>query len=286
MFFEYLLMQWGILLLVSSPLLIVYFNRKKKGIVRSIYVSIPNPNGPQRVKVDGLGFPWPVFWFNKWGMMFRGQMAEGFFWLMTILLLQITMPLFGVDKFTENTVHTVETINWWFFGITVAVNAIFSYFYVIYADQMKLKMLHMRGFRYDDPENGDVEALYKWIGLPVPRNIEETPDIKQGTDHNYVVPEQPKEEASDTFRYEKLTMADLKLLLKSEGIPFTPEDSHDQLVELANQYLKEEETEKSRYDSMIVAELVEELQNRKIPLNQSMNRDQLIELLEEDDSKK
>jgi|GEM_PF-2259066 len=158
--------------------------------------------------------------------------------------------------------------------------------------------MYNQGCKFDKNEN--VEEIYAYIGVNPKTEKAEVllNNVVQGEKHKYVVPERQvsdkEQEIESEFDddYSSLTMQDLKLLLRSENIPFDNTLSKEELLELVDKYIVEtpeldvpKVNEKNKFQNMTIAQIIEELKLRNIEYKNSMKKDELIKLLIEDDIK-
>lgn len=296
--FYIILIQFVLIL----PLIIVYGIQEKKGRVRHILVTFSAPDGSTRQLNTKIGFSWTIFLFKGWALLFRGQFLE-FLILFFLGFALSQMSIYSLSGFQEigstinfemlwNNSTTIGKIGFIIFSI---LEAALSYYYILFGNKIRLRSLYRRGFSFDNGLNTNVSDIYDYI-KEKPRTKPEDlkPGQKQGATHAYVVPDSDKQE-EDEFDYTNLTIQDMKLLLKSEQVPFSSDDTKEELLKMIEEYIskpakKEAEIKKnieakSKYSKETISTLVEILDKREIKYDNKMKKSQLIELLEEADKK-
>ncbi|BDU67713.1 MAG: hypothetical protein TYPL_3660 [Candidatus Tyloplasma litorale] len=308
-------------LLLLTPLIVVYAKQEKMGRVRHINVTFSAPDGTKKSMPLKIGFSWTVFFFKGWALLFRGQFIE----FLIVFFGTTMLSAFGLyclngfnpipDDATFSIIVDDATVGGWIGFISMLlISTAISYYYILFANKLRLRSYYKRGFSFDDPRNGNIEDLYKYINVqPKTVNEEElAPNVKQGSTHQYVVPEKHEQKVEENNHdYSNLTPQDLKLLLKSEGIPYSPESNKNELLELVEEFIVKPAKEKekiererikkeraeaaikeqaeieknnkypnSKYSKLTIIELVKELDSKKIKYENNMNKEQLIELLE------
>lgn len=283
----------AVILIVLSPFIII---QDRKGVNSNIIVTFSAPDGSTRAARVKIGFSWTIAIFKGWALLFRGQFIEwlivffggGFLTTMaTFSLLGFVVPESGSIDFAAIT--PLEWVGWALF--TLADILLIGY-YVIVGNKLRLRKLYDRGYSFEHPQNGDTAFIYEYMDRQPRGNQANTPlkpGVVQGQSHQYVVPDSNLEEPEETYDYSTLTIQDLKLLLKSEGIPFNATLTKEELLELVEENIaiaqrteakaKNAKYSDSMYHTMTVQELVAELDKRGIQYTSTMRKPDLVKLL-------
>lgn len=281
------------------PLIIVYGIQEKKNRIRHIIVTFSSPDGTVKATSLKIGFSWTIFFFNEWALLFRGQFIEFIVMLfMSFILNGLALAsLAGFVPGAEGSFETATTLGIVGYVIFTLSNTLVNYYYILFGNKLRLKSLYRKGFSFDNGQNEDVEDIYKYIGAtPRIKPADLKPGERQGSAHKYVVPDEQVNSTDDNLDYSNLTLQDIKLLLKSEGIPFTNEDSKEDLLlvieeEIVAPKRKKEAAAKrkitnSKYSKLTIKELVEELDKKKLNYKNTMTKPDLVKILIENDNKK
>lgn len=308
-----------ILFAMLTPTMAYAFLEEKKEKPRNLIFTFSSPDGSKKQLKVKMGYSWSValtllipgygwlfLMFRGSAFLFRGQFIQwlgasfGIMILLSIALGFIIVDLDSSGALEDDVLNISDIPEWWtdisagsWIGVTtmfLLIGALNTYF-VLFANKSRIKSLHKKGFSFDNALNGDVSDVYEYIGLRKSLNSDDlSPNIKRGASHDYVVPENPVVE--EDVSYDGLTTQDLKLLLKSEGVPFHGESDREEILELVEEYIAapdraEKEKErleklKSIYKDMTIEELVEELKARKISYDSDMTKSMLIILLVKD----
>ncbi len=237
-----------LVILASSIGILIGGVYEKKGVPQKAIVTFSAPDGSRRQGQLDTTWSWTVLVFGQWALLFRGQFMDFLIlwisrWIligagaMVIITTQtgiayetvLATPLEDVFK----QMSTLSIIGWvalW--GIWLSIRI----YFVAFANKRRLITYNARGFDFSQTPN--LGALYEYMGI-VPRTpqSELKPDQRAGQTHDYVVPEQQvKEEKED---YSTLTINDLKLLLKSEGVAFDSKFSKEELLKLVDKHIVE-----------------------------------------------
>ncbi len=227
------LLELIVLLLLPLPGVIIAGINEKKGAPMKAIIVFTQPSGNKvQTQIDAANWSWTVYLFKGWALLFRGQFMEfliiflaGIFLKANGLILFLGSQELG---FSPNTSQMIIG-----FIILCIYSGAISY-YVAYANRNRLRMLIARG--YNVTLTPDLAKLYKFLGIIQPVGQQELkPNQRAGESHTYVVPEKQEEEEED---YSTLTVQDLKLLLKSEGVPFNSSATKKQLLELVDEHIK------------------------------------------------
>lgn len=272
---------WALLVLFLTllPIIVLYLIQVKMKRMRHITLTFTAPDGTMRSMPAKIGFSWSIFFFGYWALIFRRQFMEFF------ILLFITAPLITVSQgMAKSLFSDTKNVGLWFGFVLTTISwvSIYSYF-IVYGNKTRLRKLHNAGFSFDNGLNEDVKDIYAYIGVQQRLSPEELkPEERQGKTHTFVVPENQAKREEDPNDWSHLTMQDLKLLLKSEGVVYDGDTTKDELLELCDKHLRIEVPEKpkrDKFDKMTVAQLMDELENKKIPYKNNMTKEQLKELL-------
>ncbi len=230
--------QWSLIIwiitffLLPFPGIIMAGINERKGAPMKAIIIFTQPSGNKvQTQIDAANWSWTVYIFKGWALLFRGQFME----FLIYLLLGGSLQFAGQWLIAESIVNGQIQIFNLIFGIIVIClySAMISY-YVAYANRNRLRMLIARGYNVTLTPN--LGELYKFLGIIQPVGQQELkPNQRAGESHTYVVPEKQEEEEED---YSTLTVHDLKLLLKSEGVPFNSSATKKQLLELVDEHIK------------------------------------------------
>lgn len=280
----YIIYIWAIEFLFLSPLIVVYFIQEKKNRIRHIIVTFSAPDGSQRAMPVKIGFSWTIFFFKGWALIFRGQFIE----FLILLFGGTLLSGFSIASLSLKITWMAWTLSFVF----IILSTCLSYYYILFGNKLRLRSLYRRGFSFENPENGDTSDLYDYIGEK-PRTVQTgeyvKPGVVQGQTHQYVVPDEGVNEPEEDYDYSTLTMQDIKLLLKGEGIPFNSSMNKEELLELVEKHIAKEQRKEAKakntkykdsiYYKMTVQELVKELDKREIKYTPTMKKADLVKLL-------
>ncbi len=182
---------------------------------------------------------------------------------------------------------------WTLYALSIVSQAITRAIFVLFGNKWRLRKMYDRypTMTFDLPENQNPDDIYKYINAQRRGEINEElrPGVVQGQTHQYVVPDEQIDEPEEDYDYSSLTVQDLKLLLKTEGIPFDATSTKEELLELVEENIAKKQREDyklkngkyidSKYSNMTVQELVEELDKRKIKYTSTMRKPDLVKLL-------
>ncbi len=289
-----------IILIVLAPAILI---QERKGNNRMVVVTFSAPDGSQRAAQVKMGFSWTIAIFKGWALLFRGQFIE---WMIVFFIGMFlnSMAIMSLFNFNTEIMEGIETFNvikqlgeanvWGIVGWTAftLMHVLLIGYYVIFGNKIRLRNLHRKGYSFNHPQNGDINAIYEYIGeqpraAQTGQNVK--PGVVQGQTHQYVVPDEKVEEPEETYDYSTLTVQDIKLLLKGEGIPFNSSMTKEELLELVEEHIakaqrkeaaaKNAKYKDSMYHTMTVQELVEELDKRSIKYTSTMKKADLVKLL-------
>ncbi len=291
-------LQYFIITILIAGIVFLYGLKDKTIRPRPVVVEFSAPDGSRRAAPLEIGYSWTVLVFRGWALLFRGQFIEWLilFFFGSFLSSMAVMALVGFDPSLLGTgngasyvPHTLSEL--FASATTLGIVGYFAFallhiglisYYVIVANKNRLRAMYNRGFRFDNPRNGNTEEIYQYIGMMKPKPQSELePNVRQGASHTYVVPEKPvaEEEEDD---YSGLAVADLKLLLRSEGIQFDPTASKDELLELVNEHLVEnKKKEVEDYTKLTVNDLKLLMKDEGIIFPSTATKAQLLEMLNE-----
>ncbi len=274
-----------------TPLIVVYGIQEKKNRVRHIIVEFSDPSGARRAMPVKIGFSWTIFFFKGWALLFRGQFFE-FLILFFVGSMLSSLALGSLIGFDPNAAFVSGTTiidlfeqstTWGIIGYVVFVllHTALQYYYILFGNKIRLRNMYRRGMKFDNPQNGDINDLYEYIGVIRPKAQSELePNVRQGASHTYVVPENKVEE--DKNDYSSLAVSDLKLLLRSEGIQFDPASNKKELLALVEEHLVEDEPEEIEdYSKLTVNDLKLLMKTEGIIFPSSATKAQLLEMLNE-----
>ncbi len=244
----------------ATPGIIYTGYLEKKGLPSKAIATFTAPDGTRRQTQMDVSWSWTVFIFRGWALAFRGQFMPFLIMMITGMIVfsglgiisLITMGLGGTsptdldldiweysyvsDYFTQQEGWKIAMD---FLGVGFYL-AVVNY-YVAFANRERIKQYVAKGFDFSQSPN--LKSLYEYIGY-VPRTSPKdlAPNVKSGQAHDYVVPDAEAKKAQETKEAEKedysmLTINDLRLLLKSEGIPFTTTQSKEDLLELVDKHI-------------------------------------------------
>ncbi len=232
-----------LVLMASSIGVLISGINEKKGLHPKAVMVFSMPDGSRASRPMDTGWSWTVYLFGAWALAFRGQFLEFMILFLSrvILISAIAFSLTGLDydvvgSFETPFVQVFESMSTKDIVLWVIAYALFisiKIYYVAFANRNRLRAYYNRGV--DLSQSPNLDKLYEFLGV-VPRVKQEdlAPNVKSGQTHDYVVPE-PEEEVDD---YSTLTVNDLKLLLKSEGVPFPSTATKSQLLELVEKHIK------------------------------------------------
>lgn len=256
---SYILFLFLILYLGTLPAIgIGYFYEKKKGVPKKAIASFVGPDGQRRQTEVDVTWSWTIFIFGTWSLAFRGQFLDFLIMMITsaitlgagaftIAIFAILYPKESLDQMGSVSKYFSEMNTWaiifWVLSILIYLGV--SNYYVAFGNKRRIKQLMNRGFDFSiTPKYGE---LLSYVGIAPRIKKEDLPkNVKAGETHDYVVPDKDKKEnvgkpvdEKEIARadYARLTMQDLKLLLRSEGIPFPSTTTKEQLLELVEEHI-------------------------------------------------
>lgn len=197
------------------------------------------------------------------------------------------------DELFAEFYKSMTATNWVIYVFGIVAKALARAVFVLFGNKWRLRKLYDKTgtMTFDLPENDNPDDIYDYINVQrrASSNNDLKPGVVQGQTHQYVVPDKALEEPVEDYDYSTLTIQDLKLLLKSEGIPFAADSSKEELLELVEENIAKEQRatqEKelakyndSMYHTMTVQELVAELDKKNIAYTSNMRKNDLIKLL-------
>ncbi len=253
-------MPYYLLLLIiiyvgAIPGIVIGGLQEKKGVPQKAIATFSAPDGTKRqVQID-VTWSWTIFVFRGWALAFRGQFLPFLFVMLMsaftfhagIFKLWFAQGLPGdlgatlnasvADHFSNAESGAIFLEYAFITGYLFLVN-----YYVAFANKDRILQQIQRGFDFSHTPN--VAELYKYVGY-IPRTAP-TPgtNVQAGKTHDYVVPDAVVEneiakQAENDYDYSNLTVNDLKLLLKSEGVPYTTSNDKDELLELVDKFIVE-----------------------------------------------
>ncbi len=297
--FLQLLFSGAFAIILSIPLMIWFLiYRFDSNRLQVVYVGVSSPQGQQQLAPLKTG---PAGAVILWSLLmpmvgqlvlaFRNQFKEWLIWF--LITITINMIIYFTNStivwdpnisFTEN-VNNLSAKQIILFTVQVLGIIIPMYWFSLTVNKSRIKKMVVAGYNIRNPYN-DVSRIYKYLGLDengIAKQKELPEGAVRGQTHDYVVPETENNDEDDSIDYSHLTIYDLKLLLKSEGIYFDPSSTKEELLELVNEHLVEEKVEvkkdESPYDRMTVAQLMEELDKKGISYKKNMKKSELRELL-------
>ncbi len=244
-------MTIGLLILLiyffgAVPGIIVGYLYDRKGVPQKATAVFSRPDGSRvQAQVD-VTWSWTIFVFRGWSLAFRGQFME---WIITFI---ITLFLGSIGPFNvlmvgiSGTSNHLSELNLTTDFIVVYTLAFTGYmiwinYLVIYGNKRRILTQMKRGM--DFSTTPDYPKLLEYLGVTqrTPQS-DLAPNVKAGQSHDYVVPDAVvKEEKEAQDDYSMLTVNDLKLLLKSEGVPYSTYDDKEALLKLVDEHIKVEE---------------------------------------------
>ncbi len=259
----------------AIPGIIIGGLQEKKGVPSKAILTFTAPDGTKRQGQVDVTWSWTVFIFRGWALAFRGQFLP-FLIVMLLTLFTFGTGIISIILLAGAPVggageYAIPSISEWFATastsvivwktIMIAGYLVVINYYVAFANKERILQQINRGFDFSSTPG--VDELYKYIGHTPRVAPKAGTSIKAGTSHDYVVPdavvEQEKEE--NDYDYSNLTVNDLKLLLKSEGIPYTTSDTKESLLDLVDEHIvapaKEEEAKKKAAIKKSAAEKTE-----------------------------
>lgn len=281
--------DWGVILIflgLYTPLVLAFIYQEKMNRNRHIFLRFSAPDGSQQTSTAKMGFSWTIFFFAGWALIFRGQFFEwlGFFFLRMILFSSaINVNSSGeVDGFQM----------FWYSWVILVCLFLYLYYLVLMGNKSRIRKYIQRGFSINVPENGDVSEIYKYAkmtspteqvilkpGDPEPGTPEY--DAKKATTSDNSIAQVVEENPDD---YSTLTLGDLKLLLKSEGISFDSAATKEELLKIADENLKKNSKNEDKiedFSKLSVADLKLLLKEKNIPFSSSDKKQDLIDKIKE-----
>ncbi len=262
-------MTIGLLLLLiyflgATPGIIIGYLNDRKGVPQKANVTFSRPDGSRVQAQLDVTWSWTIFVFRGWSLAFRGQFME---WIITfifaillgsiVVLMQdsegnlgsygfgpFNMLIYGMGRET----FPISELNWTTDTIVIFTIAFTGYliwinYLVAFANKRRI-LLHMKkGMDFSTTPEYDKLLAYLGIAKRVPQS-EMAPNMRAGKSHDYVVPDSVVEEQKAIEDdYSMLTVNDLKLLLKSEGVPYSTYDDKEKLLALVDEHIKEKKEE-------------------------------------------
>lgn len=245
----YIVLLFLIIYIGALPGIIIGGYHEKKGVPNKAIVTFSAPDGTRRQTKIDVTWSWTVYVFRGWSLAMRGQFLD-FLIMMLVTLFTIGAGALGVamvalfDPETSSALGTVQDVfagaDTWAIVVWVVEMLIYlaaANYYVAYANKRRIAMYMQKGFDFSMTPN--MAELYAYVGVTERKKPEELgKEVRQGQTHDYVVPEKEVEE-STSDDYSMLTVNDLKLLLKSEGVPFPTSATKEQLLELVDEFVKD-----------------------------------------------
>ncbi len=226
---------------------------EKKGLPQKAIASFSGPDGTRRqVQID-VSWSWTVFAFRGWALAFRGQFMPFLIIMISSLIAFSGFGIFGIVALGTSGAgpwvgeYFSQTEGW---QITVQIIFLLFYlaatnYYVAFANRERIKQYMAKGFDFSSsPKVGALYEYVEYIQRTNPKDL--APNVKPGQTHDYVVPDaEVKKQEEEADDYSMLTLNDLKLLLKSEGVPFSTSDTKDELLKLVDKYITKKEKKES-----------------------------------------
>lgn len=246
----YIVLLFLILYIGAIPGIIIGGYHEKKGVPNKAIVTFSAPDGTRRQTQIDVTWSWTVFVFRGWSLAMRGQFLD-FLIMMLVSLFTIGGGALGIAMIAIfNSAEAVDALGTvtdyfsaldaWSIVMWVAMVSVYlavTNYYVAYANKRRISMYMQKGFDFSQTPN--MAELYSYVGATPRKKPEDLgKNVKQGQTHEYVVPEKEAEE-TNSDDYSMLTVNDLKLLLKSEGVPFPTSATKDQLLELVDEFVKD-----------------------------------------------
>ncbi len=306
----------------AIPGVVIGYLSEKKGVPSKATVVFSRPDGSRVQGQMDVTWSWTILVFRGWALIFRGQFIE---WLLVFFIgmFFVIQGAYRPDSTVfEHGYGALGVFNLWgaavsnsaylsvsdYFSngannVTIQIFIFISYmvyinYLVAYGNKRRILANMRRGMDFTlTPNYG---ALAEYLGVaPVTPAKDVAPNVRAGQAHNYVVPDAVvQKEVEDENDYSMLTVNDLKLLLRTEGISFDATSSKEELLKLVDLHLKEEKepikeepkeevgiAKKRDYTSITISELKSILNSEKIEFDASATKQELIELLRKFDSK-
>ncbi len=228
-----ILLNLILIFILPLPGIIIAGINEKKGAPMKAIIVFTQPSGNKvQTQIDAANWSWTVYLFRGWALLFRGQFMEFLILFLAGILLET--PGLALLLTAATGVGTSVAMELTLGIILICMYSAITSYYVAYANRNRLRMLIARGYNVTLTPN--LGELYKFLGIIQPVGQQELkPNQRAGESHTYVVPEKQEEEEED---YSTLTVHDLKLLLKSEGVPFNSSATKKQLLELVDEHIK------------------------------------------------
>ncbi len=287
-----LLASGAMAIILCIPLIIYFFfYRFSDKKLQTVYVGMNTQQGHQLMPIKAgpsgsiLLFPLLIPGLGQLSLAFRGQYMEWLSWFIATLIVSIIIgvtPL-GIDPNITNA-NDLTTYNIIGMVLTTLTLVIPMYYFVPFANKSRLKKLVLQGANIRNSYN-DVDKIYEYLGMDSSQLNKPVPDgAVRGQTHNYMVPDSkndvaPKDDPND---WSHLTTQDLKLLLKSEGIPYVASSTKEELLQLCDEHLRTEVKDESNDWSHLTAQdLKLLLKSDGIPYAAGSTKEELLELCEE-----
>lgn len=280
-------------LIFYAPLIIVWYIQQKKNRIRHINITYSAPNGSVVKSPIKIGFSWTIFFFSSWALLFRAQFLEFLMLLFGKSFLN-TFALMSLVGFSGDVVSSNEEIMnlfseanaWEIIGYVIfsILSVALGYYFILFGNKLRLRNFYRRGYSFDLPENGNIDDLYDYIGEQ-PKKVNENlaPNVVQGSSHQYVVPENNQSNSKDDNDYSSLTVQDMKLLLKTEHIPFDSSMTKEELLELIDTFIvKPKENVDLKIEdfaNLSISDLKLLLKTNNVYFESNLTKEELLELV-------
>lgn len=286
------LISMGIVFLITFPILIgvgIYQNNRNR--MRHIFITFSGPDGTIRKVQMKIGISWTIYFFGQWALLFRGQFIE---WIILFFATLATSTVIAFNFKAGNPSpsplpeigSTMKWFNWLLIVAALLFESLLKTYFILIGNRRRLQKMHAQGYSFDNGLNTDVQGIYDYIKKPSSSTASflSKDEIKplgenevQGKTHKYVVPEKTEEDKND---YSNLTLQDLKLLLRSDGIPFDAKSTKEELLELIKENIKEEDEsfDQDELSSLSMQDLKLLLKMDGVPFEPSMKKEDLVEL--------
>ena len=288
------LIMIGITFLLTAPLIGVGIYQYNRNRLRHIIITFSGPDGTIKKQPLKIGLSWTIYFFGGWALLFRGQFIEWVIYFLSGILLS-TIIAFNIPHNTPsplpNELTKMHIYNWVIISVSLVAHSLLKDYYILIGNRIRLKKMHLMGYSFDNGLNSDVQGIYDYIkvtsqGVSYTSKDEMNPLGKnevEGDKFRYVVPENKEVDEND---YSNLTNQDLKLLLRSEGVPFDPSSDKEELLKLVDEYVKEDIVEDESFsddelENLTIQDLKLSLKVDGIPFSSGMTKEELITLLKE-----
>ena len=276
--------------LISLPILIgVGIYQTNRNRTRHITVTFSGPDGTIRRAQIKIGISWTIYFFGGWALLFRNQFKEWIILFFSSIALTVSIRYISNLSNLENLGKLARL------AISSSLLLAFTLlkdYYILIGNRLRLQSLNKRGYSFDNGLNEDVKGIYEYIKVPQGETAQymskdEMKPLKenevQGERHKYVVPEK-KETNEDDNDYSNLTSQDLKLLLRSDGIPFDSTSTKEELLEIVNKNIKPKKIDEEHdndYSNLTSQDLKLLLRSDGIPFDPSFTKEELLEVVNE-----